>query len=93
MNFILYSLIFRDFASNVLNCDCRLQWLVKWTKVTGVRISQSTQCVYPHGLLDTPLRSLKRKDLHCGKSWCVVILVVLVVLVVYGCIAELHKMC
>ncbi|XP_064630086.1 adhesion G protein-coupled receptor A3-like isoform X2 [Lineus longissimus] len=54
-----------DFQSNLLMCDCHIQWIIKWSK-SNVRISDNTKCAFPRDLAKRPLRSMKRKDLHCN---------------------------
>ena len=48
-------------------CDCNLKWIVNWKKSKGVRISDNTVCAYPEKLKGDKVKSLKRRDLHCGE--------------------------
>lgn len=57
----------RDFQSEYLRCDCHLQWMVQWSKDREVRIRSSTICAVPREVSGKSLKTLKKKDLHCGK--------------------------
>lgn len=65
-NFQFSFFLCRDFESDELVCDCRLQWMVKWQKTSKTRVLESTKCALPSELEGTAVRTLKRKDLHCG---------------------------
>ena len=60
-------LLYRDFDSEYLMCDCHLEWIVKWMKNNAVRVNSGTTCAVPSQLKGRSIKNLKRKDLHCGK--------------------------
>lgn len=55
-----------DFQSDFLVCDCNLQWIVKWLKLTRVQLRSSTVCAVPKQLKGKTVKSLKKKDYHCN---------------------------
>ncbi|XP_074644037.1 adhesion G protein-coupled receptor A3-like [Tubulanus polymorphus] len=55
-----------DFQSNHLICDCKLRWILRWSKNRNVRISDNTKCAFPKDLEKRSVRTLKKKLLHCN---------------------------
>ncbi|XP_061084052.1 adhesion G protein-coupled receptor A3 isoform X1 [Conger conger] len=61
----LLSLEVLHFSSESLYCDCHLQWLLVWARVSSVRIGNSTPCAYPTHLHGLEFRSLREQQLTC----------------------------
>ncbi|XP_038070995.1 adhesion G protein-coupled receptor A3-like [Patiria miniata] len=58
-------IVYLDFASDYLVCDCQLKWIVRWMKDNKVRVADTTTCAFPQSMRGEKVRQLKRKELHC----------------------------
>uniref|UniRef100_A0A8C4R7R7 Adhesion G protein-coupled receptor A2 n=1 Tax=Eptatretus burgeri TaxID=7764 RepID=A0A8C4R7R7_EPTBU len=62
----LVSLRFLDFASDVLVCDCGLEWLpASMRSRPRVRLSDRTRCAHPRVLYGLPLSNIREGQLTC----------------------------
>lgn len=59
----------RRLQTDVLECDCHLQWMITWLGDRHRRLNGSATCRTPIELKGKLLKKLTKADLVCGK-WC-----------------------
>ncbi|KAL6456794.1 hypothetical protein MHYP_G00353380 [Metynnis hypsauchen] len=61
----LPSLKLVNFDSELLSCDCGLQWVPGFFRSSSARLGDETYCSYPRKLQNRLLRDLRESDLSC----------------------------
>ncbi|KAL0269452.1 UNVERIFIED_CONTAM: hypothetical protein PYX00_007178 [Menopon gallinae] len=61
----LLSLKQLDISDNPLHCDCKLVWLIEWSKNSSVKLTQPPECKSPPQLNGQPLKKLR---LNCNED-------------------------